>query len=119
MNLHGSGKPPVCHNALQTSRIREQIQRRISSTINYEIPKTGAKVLKNHEKNNFFFKKKSLSHPSLALIGCHESLPIHHESQMRALAYQSVASVGGYPECYFPAFHLDHLGFGSNHFANP
>ena len=37
MNLYGSGKPHVRHNALQTSLIRELIRRRISSTINYEI----------------------------------------------------------------------------------
>ena len=57
MNLHGSDKPPVCHNALQTSRIREQIQRRISSTINCEILKTAAKVQKNNEISNFFQNK--------------------------------------------------------------
>ena len=38
MNLDGSDKPCVCRNALQTSLIREKIRRRISSTINCEIP---------------------------------------------------------------------------------
>lgn len=37
MNRYGSDKRHVCHNALQTSLIREQIRRRISSTINCEI----------------------------------------------------------------------------------
>ena len=37
MNLCGSDKPHVCHNALQTSLIREKIERRISSIINCEI----------------------------------------------------------------------------------
>jgi len=46
MNRHGSDKPHVCHNALQTSLIREQIKRRISSTIHFEIPKSAAKVRK-------------------------------------------------------------------------
>ena len=46
MNLDGSGKPHVCHNALQTSLIREMIRRRISSTINYEIQNLGAKLQK-------------------------------------------------------------------------
>ena len=56
MNLHGSDKPHVCHNALQTSLIREQIKRRISGTIICEIPKTGAKVRKNVEIENIFKK---------------------------------------------------------------
>jgi len=46
MNRHDSDKPYVCHNALQTSLIRERIKRRISSTINCEIPKNGCKGTK-------------------------------------------------------------------------
>jgi hypothetical protein len=57
MNRGGSDKHPVCHNALQTSLIREQIKRRISSTINCEIPKTGAKVHKNSEPTKKTSKK--------------------------------------------------------------
>ena len=49
MNRHGSDKPHVCHNALQTSLIREHIRRRISSTINCEIQNLGAKLQKKSQ----------------------------------------------------------------------
>ena len=63
MNLPGSDKPLVCHNALQTSLIREQIQRRISSTINTK-SKIGYKGTKKNENENenILKKAKSLSY---------------------------------------------------------
>ena len=57
----GSDKPHICHNALQTSLIREQIQRRISSTINTK-SKIGYKGTKKNENENILKKAKSLSY---------------------------------------------------------
>ena len=66
----------ACRNALQTSLIREKIRRRISSTINCEIQKSGAKLRKNlHFKttsvqkkivDNSIFTKKNLQIVSLS-----------------------------------------------------